>query len=301
MREIAKGGERADVAVIIITYNEEANIAQCLESVCGWSRQVFLVDSFSKDRTLEIAKRFDCEVVQNAFTGHPQQLNWALDHLPLQTEWILFLDADEWAPQELRNEISAVVGRNPPENGFSIRWRFIWMGQWVRRGYYEKWLIRLMRRGVARWEQREVNQHLIVEGTTGHLQSDFVHDNHKGLADWTQKHIRYARLEAEQLFRHSKEDEDISARFWGTQAERTRWIRLRIYNRLPPLIRPALYFFYRVVIRMGFLDGWQAMLYHFLHAFWCPLLIDLFYLEMKQQKQVDHNAKEQASKTAVAR
>jgi hypothetical protein len=121
------------------------------------------------------------------------------------------------------------------------------------------------------------------------------------LADWTQKHIRYARLEAEQLFRNAKENEDLSGRLWGTQAERTRWIRLRIYNRLPPLLRPALYFFYRVVIRMGFLDGWQAMVYHFLHAFWCPLLIDLFYLEMKQQKLSQRPAAEPISKTAVAR
>jgi glycosyltransferase involved in cell wall biosynthesis len=277
----ARSDAPAPVAIIILTLNEEANIGVCLKSVCGWARQVFVLDSFSTDDTVAIARRFDCQVVQHAYSVEFAQRNWALDNLPIETEWIFYLDADEWMTTELKEEIEAVIRANPSENGFLLRWRFIWMGRWVKRGYYPKWLLRLVRRETARWEQREVNPHLIVTGPTGRLENDFIHDNQKGIADWTAKHIVYAKREAEQLLKRGTQSECLNARFWGTQSQRVRWLRLNVYDRLPPLVRPMLYFFYRLILRGGFLDGWRAIIYHFLHALWCPLLIDLFYLEMR--------------------
>ena len=277
----ARSDPLAPVTIIILTLNEEANIGVCLGSVCGWARQVFVLDSFSTDDTVPIARRFDCQVVQNAYSVEFAQRNWALDNLLFETEWVFYLDADEWMTPELKEEIESVIRANPPENGFLLRWRFIWMGRWVKRGYYPKWLLRLVRLETARWEQREINPHLMVTGRTGRLKNDFIHDNKKGIADWTAKHIVYARREAEQLFKSGAQPEYLNARFWGTQAQRVRWLRVKVYNRLPPLVRPMLYFFYRLILRGGFLDGWRAIIYHILHALWYPLLIDLFYLEMR--------------------
>jgi glycosyltransferase involved in cell wall biosynthesis len=285
----ARSDAPAPVAIIILTLNEEVNIGVCLKSVCGWAKQVFVLDSFSTDDTVAIARRFDCQVVQNAYSVEFAQRNWALDNLPIETEWIFYLDADEWMTTELKEELDAVIRANPPENGFLLRWRFIWMGKWIRRGYYPKWLLRLVRRDKARWERREINPHLMVTGPTGRLKNDFIHDNQKGIADWTAKHIVYARREAEQLLKSGAQPEYLNARFWGTQAQRVRWLRVKVYNRLPPLVRPMLYFFYRLILRGGFLDGWRAIIYHFLHALWCPLLIDLFYLEMRANASVSKN------------
>jgi hypothetical protein len=178
------------------------------------------------------------------------------------------------------------LASEPPEDGFVIRRRFYWYGSWVRRGYYPAWLLRLFRYGKGRCEDRVINEHIIVAGPVGRLENDFIHDNRKGIADWTSKHIVYARCEAEQLLKSGTQSAYLNARFWGTQAQRVRWLRLKVYNRLPPLVRPMLYFFYRLILRGGFLDGWRAIIYHFLHALWCPLLIDLFYLEMRANASV---------------
>lgn len=273
---------KANLAVIILTYNEQENIAQALNSVCGWAQQVFVLDSFSTDRTLEIVKEYPCAVVQNPFENYATQRNYAIRHLPINTEWILFLDADEWLPDDLKQEISSLIETRPKENGFYIKRRMIWMGQWIRRGYYPTWILRLFRNGKGHCEDRAVNEHLIVEGNVGYLHRDFVHEDRKGVTDWINKHNRYATREAEELFKNSEQANNIAPRFFGSQAQRKRWLRYRIWNHLPPLIRPFIFVFYRYFLKGGFLDGRAAFVYHFLQALWFPLLIDIKYLEMKQ-------------------
>jgi len=273
-----------DIAVIILTCNEEPNIAQALESVKGWAKQIFVLDSYSTDRTLEIVRRFQCTIVQNRFEDYSKQRNFALEHLPIASEWVFFLDADEWIPRELREEISTLVASYPPENGFFVKRRMFWMGQWIKRGYYPTWILRLFRFGKARCEDRSVNEHIVVEGKTGHLKNDFIHEDRKGVADWIAKHNGYATSEAMELLKKATADRQIDVRFWGTQVERKRWLRVRMWNNLPPLVRPFLYFVYRYVIRGGFLDGKAALSYHFLQGLWFPMLIDIKYLEIKGTK-----------------
>ena len=276
----------APLTVIILTYNEEPNLPQALRSVCGWAQQVVVLDSFSTDRTVQIAREFGAEVYQHRFENYARQRNHALT-LPIRSEWILFLDADEWVSPELQREIAAVIDRNPPEDGFYIKWRFIWMGRWIRRGYYPTWILRLARRGRVRCEERQVNEHLIVDGAVGYLQHDFIHEDRKDLADWIAKHVRYARREADELIKRELRvaQEEIDARLFGTQAQRKRWLRRHVWERLPPFVRPWLFFFYRYVLRGGFLDGRAAFVYHFLHALWFMTLIDAFWLEQRLAAQ----------------
>lgn len=275
----------AEIAVIILTYNEEPNISQALESVQGWARQIFVLDSYSTDRTLEIASRYPCTIAQNRFEDYSKQRNFALGHLPISSEWVFFLDADEWIPPELKVEISTLCASNPPENGFFVKWRLFWMGRWIRRGYYPTWVLRLVRFGKARCEDRSVGEHFVVEGMTGYLKNDFIHEDHKGITDWIAKHNGYATREASELIIKAASDLQINVRFWGTQAERKRWLRYRLWNNLPPLVRPFLYFVYRYVFRGGFLDGKAAFVYHFLQGLWFPMLIDIKYLEMKYGRE----------------
>jgi glycosyltransferase involved in cell wall biosynthesis len=272
----------ASLAVIILTYNEEANLAQALNSVAGWADEVYLLDSFSTDGTLEVARAYGCQVVQHRFENYAKQRNAALDQLPVRSEWILFLDADEWLSTELKAEIRAKILENPEENGFYLKRRFVWMGTWIRRGYYPTWILRLFRRGFGRCEDRAVNEHLLVEGETGYLQHDFTDENRKGISEWIAKHNDYATREARELLntRSAPGYQEIDARLFGTQAQRKRWLRYKVWNRTPPLVRPFFYFFYRYVLRGGFLDGKAAFIYHFLQALWFPLLIDVKYLEL---------------------
>jgi glycosyltransferase involved in cell wall biosynthesis len=265
-----------DLTVIILTFNEERNLGQALQSVCGWARQVAVLDSFSRDRTLEVAAGFDCQCFQHRFCGYSEQRNYALEALPIATEWVLFLDADEWVPAELAAEITAVLSARPVVDGFCLRRRFYFMGRWIRHGYYGTWLLRLFRAGHGRCEQRGVNEHIVVDGPMGYLRGALIHESHKGIDDWIDKHNRYATLEARELMRGGG-GERI-----GGQAGARRIVAEQVWRRLPPLWRPAFYFIWRYFIRGGFLDGWQGFAYHFLQAFWFRLLIDLKYLEMRR-------------------
>lgn len=280
-REVLPG----TLAVIILTYNEEDNIAQALDSVAGWANEIFILDSLSTDRTLEIARQYGCHIAQNKFENYAKQRNYALGHLPIRSEWVLFLDADEWLPEALKQEISTLITTSPEENGFYINRRLIWMGRWIRRGYYPSWILRLFRHGKGRCEDRAVNEHLIVEGKTGQLRNDFMHEDRKGVTDWIAKHNGYATREAQELLntRVTPDYREIDARLFGTQAQRKRWLRYKVWNRLPPLIRPFFYFFYRYIWAGGFLDGKAAFVFHFLQALWYPLLIDVKYLELKKR------------------
>jgi glycosyltransferase involved in cell wall biosynthesis len=275
--------KKLDIAVIILTYNEEKNLPHALSSVVRWADEIFVLDSFSKDRTVEIARHYGCQVFQHHFENYAKQRNYALKQFPVKSEWIFFLDADEWLPDELKKEISAVIASNPVEDGFYIKRKLIWMGRWIRRGYYPTWILRLFRKGKARCEERSVNEHLLVDGKVGYLKNDFIHEDRKGITDWIDKHNRYATHEALELIKWNQavQQKEIEVRFWGTQAERKRWLRYRVWNKMPPLIRPFFYFFYRYILRGGFLDGWQGFIYHFLQALWFPLLIDIKYIEMK--------------------
>lgn len=279
------------LAVVILTRNEEINLPQSLSSVVNWADEVFLVDSLSTDRTVEIARRHQCHVVQHAFEDYARQRNFALDHLPISTEWVFFLDADEWLPEPLKNEITGLISTPPAEHGFYVNRRFIWMGRWMRRGYYPSWILRLFRYGKGRCEDRGINEQIIVEGPVGYLRHDLMHEDRRGVSDWIEKHNRYASLEAQELLPRKRGSgyHELDARFFGSQSDRKRWLRLRVWNRLPPVVRPFVYFFYRYVLRGGFLDGRPALTYHFLQALWFPLLVDIKYLELlgRQHDQSD--------------
>ena len=275
---------KVDVAVIILTYNEERNIAHALRSVCGWARQVFVFDSFSSDGTLEIVRSFPgCVVAQHRFEDYGKQRNAALDELPIEAEWVLFLDADEYLSDDLKDEIRARLAASPRENGFHVKRRFMWMGAWVRRGYYPAWILRLFRRQYGRCEQRAVNEHIIVSGPTGYLDSDLIHEDHNGIDRWIEKHLLYATREAEASFRRAAGEGELDARLFGTQAQRKRWLRFRAWERLPPLVRPVVYFTYRYALRGGFLDGRAALSFHLLQALWFQTVVDLKYMEMKRR------------------
>ena len=272
----------ATLAIVILTYNEETNLPQALKSVSGWANQIAILDSLSTDGTLEIARSFNCQIAQNKFENYAKQRNYALAHLPIDCEWVLFLDADEWLPDSLKEEISAVISASPNENGFYIKMRLIWHGQWIRHGYYPSWLLRLFRYGKGRCEDRTVNEHLIVDGPVGYLRNDFIHEDGKGVTEWIAKHNRYATMEAIELMntRTAPAYREIDVNLFGTQSQRKRWLRYKIWNKMPPLVRPFFFFFHRYLLAGGFLDGREAFIYHFFQALWFPMLIDAKYLEL---------------------
>ena len=278
-----------NLSVVILTFNEESNLNQALNSINDWAEKVFILDSGSTDKTIEIAQGFGCTILINPFINFAMQRNYALKNFSITSEWTLFIDADEWVTEELKEEIKKVIASKPLENGFYIKRRLIWMGQWIRRGYYPSWQLRLFRSGFGRCEDRAVNEHFIVDGQLGRLCSDLVDENQKSLHDWIAKHNDYSTREAAELVnsRNAEGYSEIKVNFFGGQAQRRRWLRYHVWNKMPLLSRSFFYFFYRYFILLGFLDGKKAFLFHFMQALWYPLLIDAKYLEIlnKRSKQ----------------
>jgi glycosyltransferase involved in cell wall biosynthesis len=271
--------------VLVIARNEEANIAQCLESV-SWAGEVFVVDSSSTDHTEEIAKAMGAQVFLHPFEGYAKQRNWALENLPFSHDWILMLDADELIPQALAKEIAQAVARNRQDPaGYYIKRRFFFLGRWLKHGgLYPTWILRLFRRGRARVENRPLNEHVVLEGNSGHLGQPFDHQDRRPLSHWISKHNSYADLEAEEFLQEEVcggYQGTIKVRFWGKQAERKRWIKLKMWNRLPLLLRPFLFFFLNYFLKGGFLDGVPGFIYHVLWSFWYPFLVSAKIIERK--------------------
>ncbi len=282
----------APITVIVLTHNEERNLPACLESVSGWAGEIFVVDSGSTDRTVEIAARYGARVVRHPFESHARQWDWALRNLPVTGEWVLALDADQRLTPELRAEITERVAGHPAGDGdpvgYFIKRRQIFRGRWIRHGYYPKYLLKLFRRGQAWVDGSElVDHHFHVRGGVAKLRHDLVEDNQNeaDLAAWVEKHTRYAALQALEEFTKGRAGGPDGARasLLGSPDERVRWLK-KAWNRLPLYVRPVLYFLYRYVLRLGFLDGKEGFLFHVLQGFWYRLLVDIRLDELRRSR-----------------
>ncbi len=266
----------AELTVVILTLNEEVHIERALGNVEGWAEAVFVLDSGSADRTIELVEAAGARTFFRKFDNYAAQRNHAIRELPVKTEWMLFLDADEYLTEELKAEISSVLRENPPFEGFMLKRRFYFMGRWIRHGgYYPTRLLRLFKREKARCD-REINEHVEVDGQLGNLRHDFVDENLKGLRECLLKHVRYAEFEAGQFEREAPAD----IRFWRSGHDRKQWLRYRVWNRwLPPFARPFIYFFHRYFIRLGLLDGLPRLVYHYKQGLVLHFTIDAFAFE----------------------
>ena len=283
----------ADISVIILTYNEEIHIERAMKSVLPFAKEVFVVDSFSTDKTVEIAKSFGAKVLQNKFINYATQFNWALDNADIKTEWVMRLDADEFVTEDLQKEINEKSPKlNKTITGIYIKRRVYFMGRWIKYGgYYPTWLLRIWRKGKGYCEQRWMDEHIkITEGRVVFFKNDIIDWNLKPITWWIDKHNGYATREAIDIlnlkYNFLKYDE-IRPELFGTQEQRKRWLKI-IYSRIPLFIRPFLYFIYRYFIRFGFLDGKEGLIWHFLQGFWYRFLVDAKIYEIEKRAREEN-------------
>jgi glycosyltransferase involved in cell wall biosynthesis len=283
------------LTVLVTSRNEEANIERCLLSLQGFAGQVFVLDSESTDRTVEIASRY-AEVRTLAYEHGriiPWIFQWGLDNLPIANEWVLILEADQALPSALRDELAALLSRPDPsdivENGFYIRRRQIFRGRPLRfGGYGSKLLLKLFRRGRAELDPLEQDTRVYVRGKVGRLRAPLEEWNRKedAILFYLEKHLRYAQaFAAEEYERRTRRLAwKATPRLFGTPDERILWLKDRYY-RMPLYLRPFLYFGYRYFFRLGILDGKTGFVFHFLQAFWFRLVVDIRLEELLRERR----------------
>jgi len=267
---------RIPVTVIIPTFNEAANIRRALISVLDWAEQVFIVDSYSTDDTIDVARSVDNErvqIVQHRFENYSAQWTWALTRLPIAQPWVMKLDADERATPEFRAEVSRVLAADDAAVAYIVHWRLIFMGQSLRwGGLFPNGNVRIWRHGQAHFENRDVNEHLVVDGPIGTIRNPIEHHDYKSLSHWLDRHNRYASMEAKSVSEGNVTG-GLKPRLLGRPDERRIWCRI-LYYRLP--FRPLIYFVYRYFLRLGFLDGKAGFRFTFLHAAY------LYWIDLKR-------------------
>jgi len=254
--------------VIIPARNEAHNLPRCLASLKEVG-EVYLVDSNSSDSTARIAQSYGAKVVQFHYAGGwPKKRQWAMDTLPLAYDWILLLDADEVLTPELSEEIRQAI-QDPSINGYYIALEMYFLGRRLRHSGASFWKLSLFRKGLGRYECRlqdqdksmadmEVHEHVVVDGTARRLGHPLIHHNVESLDRYIQKHNEYSNWEARVWLEGNQGNNEIQPAFWGTQAQRRRWLR-RHFQQVPG--SPILFFVYKYFIRLGFLDGIPGLIY----------------------------------------
>lgn len=278
-----------NLSVIILTYNEEIHIRRCIENVQQISDEIFIVDSYSTDSTIEIAKTLGAKVYQNKWEqNHAKQFNWALANLPIKTKWVLRLDADEYLTPELAIELNEKLP-TLSENitAIELPLRRVFLGKSIIRGINRIFLLRLFQFEKAICEQRLMDEHIrLLEGKSVEFEHDFVDHNLNNISWWTNKHVGYAVREATDLLNlefglFASERDAIYEGKIGEQASAKRAKKIS-YARKPLFIRSFAYFIYRYVFKFGFTEGKEGFLWHFLQGWWYRTLVDVKIFEIKK-------------------
>jgi glycosyltransferase involved in cell wall biosynthesis len=279
---------------IILTFNEEQHLERCFNGLSDLTDEIFVIDSFSTDNTSKLAEYAGAKVYHHKWeNNHARQFNWGLANLPIKTDWVLRLDADEYLTPELIREIEAKLP-NLEEDvaGVILKRRVYFMDRWIKHGgYYPTYLLRLWRHGAGQYEERWMDEHVKLEkGRSVVFDNDFIDHNLNNLSWWTEKHNNYATREAIDLlnikYKFLKKD-GIESSLISQQDKRKRWLKEKVYINIPLFLRPFFYFIYRYFIKLGFLDGIPGLIWHFLQGFWYRFLVDakIYQIESLAKKE----------------
>ena len=273
-----------DIAVVILTKDEKLHIGRCLERIAALlPRQVFVVDCFSTDGTQRIVEEqndkigqthFIISVVEHEWPGNQAaQFQWALDNLPIETKWILRLDADEYLTDELIAEIKDKLPRLEDDvDGVVLKRRHVvgWLGnRWIKRGMYPTKILRLFRKGHGRSDMKIMDEHIVVQRRVVEFENDFVDHSLISFEEWKEKHRNYAKREAQSYLSGERSTGEKAA-------------KKDAYYKLPRYLRAVAYFCIRYFLKLGFLDGVAGFRWHFWQGLWYRWIVDREIGRMKR-------------------
>ena len=277
-----------DLSVIIPVRNEIIHIERSIKSALCLTPHVYVVDSSSSDGTIEKAISLGAKVFQYEWgpsSSFSDKMNWALKNLPIKTQWILRLDADEYFMDKTIEELSVELAKLDPQiNGVTLNRRIHFLGRWMKHsGQYPRPMLRVTRLGYAQYEARLLDEHVLIEGNRiANLSLDFIDENLSSISTWIQKHDKYSTLQAIELLHLQiglfERQENIEIDLSLQKLRKRKYF----YSQLPTYWRPFMYFFFRHIIKLGFLDGYQGFLWNFLQAWWYNTVVDIKIQEIRK-------------------
>lgn len=279
----------ADFSFLILSYNEEIHLPRLLNSIKGLNAPIYIVDSGSTDKTVALAEAFGASVVYHTFDNHPKQWDWALKNCPVDTNWVIGLDSDHIISNELFEKLKSFNSTEiPPDiTGIYFNRKNYFKGRWIKHGgYFPKYLLKMFKRNEGQSDIHENMDHrFIVTGKTmiwpdGYLHEENLKENE--ISFWINKHNRYSDLVAQEEVerRNSSRTQTVLPKFFGNPDQRIAWLKKRWWK-MPLFVRPFLYFLYRFIVRLGFLDGKEGWIFHFLQGFWFRLIVDIKIYEIE--------------------
>lgn len=267
------------VSVIILTQNEENNITHTLNSVTQYFDQIIVVDSFSKDSTVDIVKSFsNVELYQNNFVSWADQRNWIISNADIKNEYIFFLDADELVTSEFCFELSKLLKSESPDQVY-VSFDYIFMGKNVKYSYAHPKIRRIFKRNKAKFVPSGAREYVIDSGKMGYIESKLIHYDRKPLLQYFKKQLNNALRESDAI-----ENIEIPKNI-STKLKLKLFIRKYIWNKLNGFIKYPLYFAYRYFWKKGFLDGFPGFVYIFMFSIWYQFMIEIFYYDKKNMKK----------------
>lgn len=274
------------ITAVILTYNEEKNLKECLKSIFDHVAEIVVVDSFSNDATKSIAIDYKARFFQNRWINYSKQYLWAIENTNINNEWVLRIDADERWTSEGFKELAKILADDSAD-GVYVKMKIFFMGRFIKHGaFYPNYFLRAYKRSKGSMEDRWMDEHIKVDGRTVLSNIDVIESNYdrqENIGLWTSKHNAYSTREALEflIMKHGVGMVDTVANISGNKTERKRWLKENVYFNTPLFLRPFLYFIYRYVFKLGFLDGKEGFVFHTLHAFWYRFLVDakIFQLE----------------------
>lgn len=280
------------ITVIILTYQEEENIEDCVKSARDVTDNVFVVDSFSTDKTQSILKKLDVHFCEHEFISYADKRNWAQRNNPFNTEWVFHLDADERFTPELKSWLlNDFEKQKNKADGFMFSRKTVFMGRWIKHGsHYPNYHLNLFKSQLGYVEEKAYDNHFVIKGNNAKKikNKDIENIVSHSLDRLILSHNKNATIEAEELYL-GVEIGEVEPKFFGNPIERIRWLKTRIFQRSPIFLRSFLYFNYRYFIRLGFLDGIEGLIFHFIQGFWFRFVIDAKVYEMKKNALKDKN------------
>lgn len=279
----------ADLTAIIITKNEETNIADCINSITGFASRILVIDSGSDDKTQEIAKALGAEVYYHEFETHAKQRNWAIDTLDITTKWILRIDADERFTPELnsRLEKEMLLHENDDVSGITIEAWLYFMGRCMKHGGGRKRKVMIFKTGIGRIEDRKMDEHTVLsEGRAIFVEEKFLHYDFKDINAYVKKLNWYATREMQDYFDNQFESQQLDGTNKKISNKRSKKMK---YYAAPMFLRCWLYFVYAYIFRANFLNGKEGFIYSFLYHLYYRILVDAKILEYKKNPQPFEN------------